>query len=762
MTEKEAIANNEGGAGDFKKPENLPEKFLSPYEPNATEDKIYQKWLDSGFFNPDICIEKGRTDANAETFSIVLPPPNVTGVLHTGHAAMLAIEDTIVRYQRMRGKRALWIPGTDHAAIATQSKVEKELSKQKIRRHDLGREEFLKKVDEFAQNSHDTIVKQVRKMGSSVDWSREAFTLDDTRQKAVFTAFKKMYDDRLIYRGNRIVNWDPKGQTTISDDEIIRQDETTNFYYLKYGPFVIGTARPETKFGDKYVVMHPDDKRYAEYSHGQKIDLEWINGPITATIIKDSAIDMEFGTGVMTITPWHDATDFEIAERHNLDKEQIIDKYGKLLPVAGEFEGMKITEAREKIIEKLQKKGLVDRVDEKYEHAIATAERTGGIVEPQIMRQWFVDVNKKFPAGGPNANPITNLFGLRKTSLKKMMLDAVRKDGIEILPDRFEKTYFHWIENLRDWCISRQIWYGHRVPVWYKGDPQSDDVEMMVSEEAPDNSGDWVQDEDTLDTWFSSGLWTFSTLGWPDETADLRDYHPTNLLETGYDIIFFWVARMILMSKYFMNETPFKTVYLHGLVRDGQGRKMSKSLGNALDPVDLSEKYGADALRMALLVGVGPGNDLNLGEDKIRAYKKFSNKIWNASRFVLESVDDFDFEKYDSVQVLPDDQKKIAELKEQLSDITDDLENYRLYLASEKLYHYFWHTFADIIIEESKEALNGNDSAVRESKQKMLYEILTISLKALHPFIPFITEEIWSSLPHTDSEMLLIADWPSK
>ena len=375
----------------------MDDKFLKPYDPAQTEDKIYKLWEESGYFNPDNCIKDGYTFPDAEAFSIVLPPPNVTGELHIGHASMLAVEDIVVRYQRMTGKKTLWLPGTDHAAIATQSKVEKIIQKEGLRRHEMGREKFLERVNQYAQDSHDNIVNQVKKMGSSVDWDREAFTLDKVREKAVRTAFKQMYEDGIIYRGDRIVNWDPKGQTTISDDEIVREEETTKFYYLKYGPFTIGTARPETKFGDKYVVMHPDDKRYKKYEHGQKIDLEWINGPITTTVIKDEAIDMEFGTGVMTITPWHDSTDFDIAERHNLDKEQVIDQYGKLLSIAGEFEGMKITEAREKIVEKLEQKGLVEKIDEKYIHNIATAERTGAVIEPQIMRQWFIDVNKKFP-----------------------------------------------------------------------------------------------------------------------------------------------------------------------------------------------------------------------------------------------------------------------------------------------------------------------------------------------------------------------------
>ncbi len=722
------------------------EKFLKPYNHIDTEDALYKKWEESGLFNPDVCIEKDHTNADAEPFSIMLPPPNVTGTLHTGHAYMLVIEDIMTRFARMQGKRTLWLPGTDHASIATQSKVEKELAKKKIRKDDLGREKFLKEVTDFAQASHDTIVGQVRKMGSSIDWSREAYTLDDTRSYAVRYAFKNMYDAGLIYRGDRIVNWDTKGQTTISDDEIIYEEEQTTFYYFQYGPFVIGTSRPETKFGDKYVVMHPDDKRYAEYTHGQEIEVEWINGPITTTIIKDTAIDMEFGTGVMTITPWHSIADFDIAERHNLKKEQIISTYGKMLPIAGECAGLKIAEAREKVVEILRKKGLVVK-EEPYTHNIATAERTGGIIEPQIMRQWFVDVNKQFPI------PHSNITGIKTgdmVSLKEIMTKAIENKDISILPERFNKTYFHWINNLRDWCISRQIWYGHQIPVWYRGD------EVYVGTEAPESTG-WEQDPDTLDTWFSSGLWTFSTLGWPEQTSDLATYHPTTIIETGYDIIFFWIARMILMSGFHVGTIPFKTVYLHGLVRDASGRKMSKSLGNVVNPLDFIEKYGADALRMGLIIGSGPGNDTNLSEDNIRGYRKFSNKVWNIARFVLESVADFDHRS--TPEILPTHAAHISEWKKVLADITADCENYRLYLAAEKIYQYIWHTFADIIIEESKADL-ATTGETRISAQYMLYSIFTEMIATLHPFMPFLTEEIWQSLPHTRKEFLMVEKWP--
>jgi valyl-tRNA synthetase len=719
----------------------VPESLTKPFNAEAVEAPLYEMWEKSGYFNPDNLphVTKGP-------YTIILPPPNVTGTLHTGHAIMLAIQDALIRFKRMQGYRTLWLPGTDHAAIATQTVVEKKLLKEEGKsRHDYGRGEFLKRVNEFAIESQATILSQTRSMGASLDWSRLAFTIDDQRNLAVRTMFKKMYDDGLIYQGHRIVNWDPKGQTVISDDEVVYVEEKTKFYYFKYGPFTIGTARPETKFGDKYVVMHPDDTRYKDYEHGQKLTVEWINGPIEATIIKDASIDMEFGTGVMTITPWHSLVDFDLAQKYRLDYEQIIDKYGKLLPVAGEFAGQKIKDAREKIVEKLEKKGLVEKVED-YTHNIATAERSGGTIEPQIMKQWFVAVNKEF-----------DHFG-KKTTLKKLMVEAVESKAIGILPDKFEKVYFHWVENLRDWCISRQIWYGHRIPVWIRStisipnNPEKDNEDIRVSVEDI-NDPEWVQDPDTLDTWFSSGMWTFSTLGWPNDTTDLKTFHPTDLLETGHDILFFWVARMVLFSTYALNQVPFKNVYLHGLVRDAQGRKMSKSLGNVLDPRDLSLKYGTDALRMALLVGNGPGNDLKLGEDKVKAYKLFSNKIWNASRFVLDRTTDFECD----VTLTEEDRAIYDAWKTAKADITSDIENYRLHLASEKIYDYFWKTFCDKIIETHKVRIAENKD--KASAQTLLLTLLREQLVVLHPFMPFITEELWKHVKKDADGMLMVATW---
>ncbi|MEX0909867.1 MAG: valine--tRNA ligase [Candidatus Paceibacterota bacterium] len=729
------------------------EKFLQPYDPVSTEDDIYSLWSESGFFNPDICIEKGITEKDAEPFSIVLPPPNVTGTLHIGHASMLAIEDTIVRFERMRGKKTLWIPGTDHAAIATQSKVEKELSKKKIRKQNIGREAFLKLVEDFAQTSHDTIVTQIKKMGSSVDWSREAFTLDAKRSFAVRTAFKAMYEDGLIYRGNRIVNWDPKGQTTISDDEVVHVDGEGTLYTFTYSkdfPIPIATTRPETKVGDTGVAVHPEDTRYAEYI-GKTFDVMFAGVPLSIKVVGDTEVDPEFGTGAVGVTPAHSHVDFAIAERHALPVKQVIDEFGKiLLPEHPNLHGLKVAEAREKIVAWLKEEKLLTE-EKKIPQSISTAERTGAVIEPLPKLQWFIAVNKEFTLAH---STIEGIPSGSKTTLKKIMLTAVENNQVAITPERFERVYSNWIANLRDWCISRQIWYGHRVPVWYKGN------EVYVGIEAPEENG-WEQDPDTLDTWFSSGLWTFSTLGWPEKTPDLETYHPTALLETGYDIIFFWVARMILMTGYNLGSIPFRQVYLHGLVRDAQGRKMSKSLGNIIDPLDMSVKYGADATRLSLIIGNGPGNDIKLSEDKIRAYKKYANKIWNATRFVLASTEDF---TPNTDALCETDNALYTAWKEVLLDITSDIENYRLYLAGEKLYHYFWHTFADKIIEESKPLIAGTDETVKKSRQQLLYLLLTEQLKALHPFMPFVTETIWQLLPvemkNEKRPLLMVEKWP--
>lgn len=716
---------------------DIPEKFLSPYDPAKTEKDIYKLWEESGFFNPDICVQKGITKGDAKPFSMVMPPPNVTGVLHMGHALMITTEDIMVRYHRMIGDKTLWLPGTDHAAIATQSKVEKEIQKKEgITRHDLGRTEMLKRIQAFAKESHDTIVSQVKTLGASCDWSREAFTLDEVRTKAVRTVFKNMYDDGLIYRGNRIVNWDPKGQTTISDDEIVYEARKATMYTFKYSkdfPISISTTRPETKVGDVAVAVHPDDSRYQDYI-GKEYDLVFCGVPIHITVIADKEVEKDFGTGALGVTPAHSLTDWDIADRHNLPRPQVINEYAKMTVGDERLLGKKVTEAREVIVSWLKEEGLLEK-EEVIDQNVSTAERTGGIIEPLPKVQWFIDVNK----------PISHRDN---KTLKELMREPIASNEINIVPEYYSKTYFHWIDNLRDWCISRQIWYGHQIPVWYKGD------EIYTGIEEPVGDG-WVQDEDTLDTWFSSGLWTFSTLGWPENTPDLQTYHPTSVLETGPDTLFFWVARMILMTKYALGSIPFKTIYLHGLVRDGQGKKMSKSLGNAMDPLDIAQKYGADAGRMALIVGTAPGTDSKISEEKIKGYKHFANKIWNITRFVLSYSDQ---NTNVLVPLTKEDQDHLDTFMTIHKDITKDIEEHRLYMASEKIYHYIWKTFADTIIEESKKIIEEGDEVTKQSRAWLLMKLLKESLIVLHPFMPYITEEIWQTLPHNE-RLLMVTPW---
>ncbi len=750
----------------------MKEKLQTPYNPIETEDRIYSAWLTSGYFNPDVCIKNNIVSADAPHFSIVLPPPNVTGTLHMGSAFMLALEDTMTRYARMSGKKTLWLPGTDHAAIATQSKVEKEIQKAEGKnRHDLGREVFLQRVETFAQESHDTIVTQMKKMGCSVDWSREAFTLDEQRSLAVKTAFKHMYDDGLIYRGYRIVNWDPKGQTTISDDEIVYEERKATLYTFKYSsdfPIAISTTRLETKVGDVAVAVHPDDSRYTQFV-GKTYNVDFVGEKLSIQIIADKEVDPEFGTGALGVTPSHSHIDWQMAEEHNLPKKQVINEYAKMSIENPLLSGKKTTEAREIVAQWLRDNNLM--LDEKeIDQNVSTAERTGGIVEPLPKLQWFVGVNTEF------TYPHDSMPGIKKgdlVTLKKLMLSVTETKSINILPNRFEKVYTHWIGNLRDWCISRQIWYGHQIPVWYRNESKMEDsnetndqnTEVYCGIEAPTGDG-WTQDPDTLDTWFSSGLWTFSTLGWPNNTEDLRNYHPTTVLETGYDILFFWVARMILMSTYLVGQVPFQTVYLHGLVRDSQGRKISKSLGNNVDPLDMISQFGADATRMGLIIGTGPGNDSKISNDKFKAYKHFANKLWNIARFVSENTTD---ENNTRPSLSTTDNELLVEFEALVTEVTQDMEDYRFYLAGEKLYAYVWHRFADSIIEESKTILGSvfGDSKKqgtgtpeeKTSRQWLLKHIFLTSLILLHPFMPFITEELWDILRGGD-KILMITPWP--
>ncbi len=731
----------------------MDERLTKPYDPEATEGRIYQLWEESGFFNPDVCVQRGVCDKDAETFSIVLPPPNVTGTLHMGHSEMLAIEDTLVRYNRMRGKKTLWLPGTDHAAIATQTKVEKKMYDEEGKtRHDVGREEFLKRVHQFAQESRDSIVHQIKKMGSSIDWSREAFTLDEKRSLAVRTAFKKMYDDGLVYRDHRIVNWCPHCYSTLSDDEVDYKGKKAVLYTFKYAkdfPFAIATTRPETKLGDSAVAVNPNDERYKMYI-GKTFTVDLGRGEQTIKVIADEAVDPAYGTGALGVTPAHSMTDYDMAKKNDLALIKVIGEDGAMTKEAGlPYAGLKVKEARAKFVQWLKSEDLMLK-EEEVDQNLSICYRCARPVEPLPSLQWFVNVNKTFTL--PHSN-IKGVAAGSEITLKELMHTVVQNGQIQIVPERFAKIYFHWIENLRDWCVSRQIWYGHRIPVWYRGE------EIYVGVEGPEGAG-WTQDPDTLDTWFSSGLWTFSTLGWPEETEDLRTYHPTTILETGYDILFFWVARMILMTTYLLGDIPFKNVYLHGLVRDERGRKMSKSIGNVINPLDMIKVYGTDATRMSLIIGTSPGNDMKLSEDKIKAYKHFANKLWNITRFVVSNTEGVDLS---TKPLLTDhDKKNLEELRELVTDITKEIEQYHFYLAGEKLYHYVWHRFADVIVEESKARLYGENAAEKSSAQWTLFHILTTTVTLLHPFMPFITEEIWGMLPRRKKSLLMIEPWPTQ
>lgn len=696
------------------------------YNPKDFEDKIYKIWGNEGYF-------KGVIDNDKKPFTIVMPPPNVTGNLHLGHALNNTIQDILIRKNRMDGYSALWVPGTDHASIATEAKVVSKLKEEGKSKESLGRDRFLEASWDWTREYGGNIKNQLKKLGVSCDWSREAFTLDDNLTEAVEEVFIKMYNDDLIYQGDRIVNWCPNCHTAISDIEVVHEDESGHFWNIRYkfkdsdDYIVIATTRPETLLGDLAVAVNPDDERYTDIV-GKTLILPLVNREIK--VIADSYVDMEFGTGIVKITPSHDPNDFEVGARHELGQCVVIDEDAKIVEGYGKYSGLDRYEARKLIIEDLEKIGQLDSVKE-HEHAVGHCERCHTTVEPLISKQWFVKMDK----------------------LAKLALDAYKNEEIRFIPKRFEKVYVNWLENIRDWCISRQLWWGHRLPVYY----HNETGEVVVARKNPDPEK-YTQDPDTLDTWFSSALWPFSTLGWPNETEDLKYFFPTNVLVTGYDIIFFWVIRMVFSSLYNLGEVPFKDVYLTGLVKDSQGRKMSKSLGNGIDPIEVIDQYGADALRFALITGNTPGNDSRFYMEKVEANRNFCNKLWNASRFVFMNVED-DVKNIDDVELQIEDKWIISSLNDVIDEVSTNLNKYEIGIAAEKIYDFTWNVFCDWYIELVKPRLYGDDSILKESAISVLIYTLTNVIKLLHPFMPYITEEIYSYLPNKN-DMLINETWP--
>ena len=705
-------------------------ELAKTYDPREVEDRIYQFWLDGGYFHAEVNPEK-------KPYTIVMPPPNITGQLHMGHAVDNTLQDILIRWRRMQGYEALWMPGTDHASIATEAKIVEAMAKEGIRKEDIGREAFLERAWEWRRQYGGRIVQQLHKIGSSCDWERERFTLDEGCSKAVREVFVRLYEEGLIYRGERIINWCPHCHTSISDAEVEFEEQDAFFYHLRY-PFADGsgylelaTTRPETMLGDTAVAVHPDDERYRALV-GKNLILPLVDKEIP--VIADTYVEMDFGTGVVKITPAHDPNDFEVGLRHQLEVITVIDESGIMNEKAGRYQGMTAAECRKAIVKELEEKGYLLKV-EPIRHNVGHCYRCHTVIEPLVSMQWFV---KMAPLAAP-------------------AIDAVRSGKTKFVPERFDKVYFNWMENIRDWCISRQLWWGHRIPAWYCADCG----EVVVSREDPAvcpkcGSHHLRQDEDTLDTWFSSALWPFSTLGWPEKTPELDYFYPTDTLVTGYDIIFFWVARMMFSGIAHMGEVPFKNVFIHGLVRDAQGRKMSKSLGNGVDPIEVIDQYGADALRFSLATGNSPGNDMRFLEEKVQSSRNFANKLWNAARFIRMNLGDGDV-----ALTLPDtlgmeDKWILSRFNRLVKEVTDNLEKFELGIAVQKLYDFIWDSFCDWYIELCKVHLQGERA---EDARRVLVYVMTGILKLLHPFMPFITEEIWQSLPH-EGESLMISAWP--
>ena len=703
------------------------------YDPKNVEDRIYKSWLDGKYFY-------AKCEMDKPTYTIVIPPPNITGQLHMGHALDNTLQDILIRYKRMAGFDTLWLPGTDHASIATEAKIVEAMRKEGISKEDLGREGFLERAWEWKKQYGGRIVDQLKKLGSSCDWDRERFTLDEGCNKAVKEVFVRLYEKGLIYRGERIVNWCPVCLTSISDAEVEYEEQAGHFWHLRYplkdgsGYLELATTRPETMLGDTAVAVHPDDERY-KHLVGKTLILPIVHREIP--IVADEYVEMDFGTGCVKITPAHDPNDFEVGLRHDLpvidtftDDAHIAEGYGK-------YSGMDRFQARKAIVADLEAEGALIKT-ENYSHNVGTCYRCHSTIEPKVSKQWFVKMEP----------------------LAKPAIEAVRSGETKFVPERFDKIYFHWMENIKDWCISRQLWWGHRIPAWYCADCG----EIIVSKDAPEKchkcgSDKLTQDPDTLDTWFSSALWPFSTLGWPENTDELNHYFPTNTLVTGYDIIFFWVARMIFSSCEQMGKAPFDTVLIHGLVRDAQGRKMSKSLGNGIDPLEIIDKYGADALRFTLATGNSPGNDMRFSDEKVEASRNFANKLWNAARFVLMNLGENEPAPHIPEKLALEDKWILTKFNTVVKEVTDHLDKFELGIAVQKLYDFIWDILCDWYIEICKIRLSSEDIELKKTARAVLVYVMSNTLKLLHPFMPFITEEIWQTLPH-DGESIMVSPWP--
>ena len=710
-------------------------ELAKAYEPNEVESRIYDFWLNGKYFHAEVDPEK-------KPYSIVIPPPNITGQLHLGHAYDETVQDILIRWKRMQGYSAMWLPGTDHASIATEAKIVEAMKEEGLTKEGIGREKYLERAWDWKEQYGGKIVEQLKLLGSSCDWDRIRFTMDEGCSKAVNHVFVKLYNKGLIYRGERIVNWCPHCKTAISDAEVDFEEKEGSFWHLRYpladgtGFIKLATTRPETMLGDTAVAVHPDDERYKDMV-GKMVILPLVNKEIP--VVADTYVEMDFGTGVVKITPAHDPNDFEVGRRHDLPIVNVMDESAFINENGGKYQGMSALDARKQIVKDLEEGGFLIKI-EPIKHNVGTCSRCHSVIEPRVSTQWFVHMDP----------------------LAKPAIDVVKDEKINIIPKRMEKVYYNWMENIKDWCISRQLWWGHQIPAWYC----EDCGEIIVAEEeaktCPKCGSEHLRrDEDTLDTWFSSALWPFSTLGWPEETPELKYFYPTNTLVTGYDIIFFWVARMIFSGLEYMGDIPFKTVLFHGLIRDSEGRKMSKSLNNGIDPVEVINQYGADAMRFALITGNSPGNDMRYREERVEASRNFANKIWNAARFIHMNIDEYDVGTSlpDTALLAVEDKWILNRFSSLVGEMTENMDKYELGTAVSKLQDFIWDDFCDWYIELAKIRLNGEDETSADTARKVLAWTMTSALKLLHPFMPFITEEIWQSMPH-NGEALIICEWP--